>query len=104
MSKKSLYIVGCIISLMLCTSAYAANGDWSALFTIGPNHNIYVRHTPTMVCINDMICGGEGIDIEAKSFNGVPLTSCGLHLNTDSTKQEFIAAMNCAGVNPVEVG
>lgn len=78
--------------------------SWSANFTIGPKHDVIISHTPTRTCINYSICAGRSLNFGPGSvFNGIKMSSCGLHLRTQSSKEEFIESMRCAGVDPIEV-
>lgn len=101
---KMLKKILIISSLVLCSQANADTRDWSAKFKVGPKHDHIISHTPEQVCLDSMICGGEGIFLGAgTSINGVKVAAtCDLDLQTKMTKPEFIAAMKCAGLDPKE--
>lgn len=85
----------------LTSSAFADNnaefrGNWTETFHLKGGH--YIVHTPTYVLLDGNMKAGEGILIRARSFNGMPLGPCGLNVNTDSTREEFVAALRCSGL------
>ena len=99
-SFKQVLLTGiAIVSFLAVSSSLAgAKGDWTETFRLKNSH--WVKHTPTSTILDGFIQAAEGIDITAKSFNGMNISDCGLHLKTDSTRQEFVSALMCAGVYP----
>lgn len=97
-------LITCSIVAGLCNTAYAASiADWSAKFMIGPKHNVMISHTPKQVCFDNMICSAGGIHFGAGvTINGITIGNCDLDLKTEMTKKDFVAAMDCSGLAPIE--
>ncbi len=98
--KRALSV--CMIaSAVVSTSVAVAEqapfkGNWTETFTLAGGN--VVTHTPSSVILNRWMQGGQGINIYSPSLNGAPITPCGLCLKTDSTREEFIAALRCSGL------
>lgn len=74
------------------------NRCWTEKFELKGGN--YVEHTPNHVCFNGIMCSEDGIDINIPdiSFNGERLTPEGLHIHTDSTREEFIEGLRHSGL------
>ena len=90
-------ITGTLFLLTISVQAGTA-GNWTEKFQLRGGN--WILHTPTYVNLDGWMQAGRSINISAKSFNGTPLTSCGLHVKTDSTRTEFVAALICSGLYP----
>lgn len=108
MRNKTLTIILSMVALFLSLPSIAADaddiGNWSAKFAVGPNHKYIATHCPGQVCL-DMMCGGKGVFLGANTkFNGLHISpNCDLDLKTKMSKDEFVAALQCAGLDPVEI-
>lgn len=99
--RKTVLLCVVLLSIFSSFSALAAssNANWSETFAL--KGGSWVMHTPTYVSFDGIIRAGVGIDIDAgSSFNGVIFGGCGLHIKTDSTRQEFVKALTCSGLYP----
>lgn len=85
--KKSALVLA---TTLLATSVFAAKfkGNWTEKFELKDGH--YAEHTPTYVSFDGWMKGGTGIHIDSV-INGTKISN--LHLETDSTREEFIAAL-----------
>ena len=82
-----------VSSLMFSASILAANtfkGNWTETFNLGSGH--YVKHTPKYVSIDGMLTIGNGIMLKSLTLNNT-IRLENIELITDSTKEEFVAAM-----------
>lgn len=88
------------LSLIVASSVFAAEsqqeqqlGNWTETFQtkVGP-----VVHTPSSTQLGFMK-GGTSVCMDAKSFNGVPLTAP-IDLKTNSTRAQFVEAMKKSGI------
>ncbi len=77
------------------TAMASEKGNWTETFQLKGNN--WITHTPNFVNFDGMM-QGRSINISARSFNGTPLAPCGLHVQTDSTREEFVAALQCSGM------
>lgn len=87
-------VIGAVI-LCLGVSAYAANKDWTETFDLKGGN--WVQHTPDYVLFDGFLQAGKELNLSG-SFNGTEISPCGLHLKTDSTREEFVTALKCSGL------
>lgn len=93
-----LTIAGCSLFLLTLSANASSAGNWTETFHLKGGN--WIMHTPTKIVFDGFMTTYESLDIQSKSFNGTPLTSCGLHVKTDSTKTEFVKALICSGLYP----
>lgn len=98
------YLIAVSLVAGLCNPIYAASpSDWSAKFVIGPKHTVIISHTPKQVCFDNMICSAGGIYFGANmTVNNITINDCALDLKVAMTKKEFVDAMVCSGLAPIE--
>lgn len=72
-------------------------GNWTETFTL--THGEVAEHTPTCVRFKSgglNLSMGKSLDVDGSTFNGVKIVN--LHLKTDSTRDEFTAALKAANL------
>ena len=99
-TTKVIHTLAAAAVIFSVSSLAGTKNDWTETFQLKDGN--YVEHTPTRVTLDGMISAGKGIHLGAgSSFNGMKISACGLDLLTDSSREEFVKALTCAGVYPV---
>lgn len=80
----------------IASSVPEFKGNWAERFSLRSGG--YIEHTEQYVNLDGFIFSGKEMHITGKSYNGIPMSSCGLHLKTNSTREEFIEALRCSGL------
>ncbi len=70
-------------------------GNWTESFRLKTGETIH--HAPTHVQMGGMR-SGAGLSLACKNYNGFSLQNGGLFVETDSTKEDFIAALKRSGL------
>ena len=73
-------------------------GGWTEEFKL--KGGSFIRHTPDLVSLDNMMTSGKALSLKSKSFNGVSLLNGGLFVRVDSTREEFVANLTASGLYP----
>lgn len=86
---------------MVSCSSFASSlqeefkGNWSGTFTL--KDGSVVTHEPNRTSLGFM-SSSQGISMKTKNYNRFPVSEEGIQLKTNSTKEEFIAALVASGL------
>ena len=94
---KNSLIIAILLLINVCVNA-SVNGNWTETFDLKGGN--WVVHTPKNVSLNNTFFSGGCINIEGKTFNGIDISSCGLHICQDSTREQFVDKLTCSGLYP----
>lgn len=86
--RKSI-AAACICLFTLSAFASDFKGDWTEKFNLKKGH--FAVHTPKYVALDNMFKSGKGIHLDGVNINGTVIKN--LNIETDSTRQEFVAAL-----------
>lgn len=98
--KKKFLALALIATLSTSVNTYASGrSDWNERFALKGGH--WVEHSQKYVTLDGMFRASQALHFNAGAkLNGMEITGCGLHLFTDSTREEFVQSLLCSGLYP----
>lgn len=103
MNNKKIMTNALVAALILSASSLCVasdnlkeefKGNWSGTFKLLDGTEVI--HEPTFTSLSFMVAG-KGISMNCRVFNGMPISEYGIQLKTNSTREEFVAALLKSG-------